>query len=227
MQMISKLYSEMSDSAKLSILRILCSVKSFHFLCLEVKCINCKSFVRKGECIKSCVDSQKKIIASASVEVCDGTGVAQVYIDGERLVFSLLQLTLIQKEKLKEIALQYGKIKFTEREKVRLTAEDEGFDEDEDEDAISERLAHDEFLKDICYQSKKLQFYLYANLLKARNHQTEGEDDLLKKLGLYALNISENGHTLSTLMRQKPTLRAVEIEAIDPSAVARAFLNKM
>ncbi|KAG1316026.1 hypothetical protein G6F64_000192 [Rhizopus arrhizus] len=227
MQTISKLYSEMSDSAKLSILRILCSVKSFHFLCLEVKCINCKSFVRKGECIKSCVDSQKKIIASASVEVCDGTGVAQVYIDGERLVFSLLQLTLIQKEKLKEIALQYGKIKYTEREKVRLTAEEEGFDEDEDEDAMSERLAHDEFLKDICYQSKKLQFYLYANLLKARNHQTEGEDDLLKKLGLYALNISENGHTLSTLMRQKPTLRAVEIEAIDPSAVARAFLNKM
>lgn len=229
---ITQLYDEMSRDPQANIFRITCNIKSFQSLSMETLCISCKLLAKGGVCAQSCLDSRKMIIASAIIEVCDGTGVAQAFVDGERLLFSLLQLNSIQKEKLRSITLQQGKIVYSERELTRSTAKEEDWEMAEegsfDVDSLDGEpgdAKYYQLLKDMCYQAKKSEIHLYSSLLKARAPKNLDNGNTASRLNIFTLNVSDGGYTLSTLIRKKPTLRTVEIENVDAATEAWRYFK--
>lgn len=90
-----------------------CSVNGIIYSELKWKCKQCHTVVLRNCCYNMCENAPRLFIASAFVEVSDGYGCVDASIDGERLVFELLRLNEQEKEGIKQIAAEYGCIKYS------------------------------------------------------------------------------------------------------------------
>jgi hypothetical protein len=221
------------------IFKVYCSIQSILSLTLKWECRDCGSIIRNNDCYSMCKNASRAFIANAFVQISDGTGNANGSIDGERLIFKILQLSPKQMDALKRIVLKYGQITYDGWAMQKTTyAMDIGTDETIMEAEQNQRdVMHGYTLEDLCYNAKKAgQFWLYGKIIKNKKRKALHDDgtsyypanyDWIQHHGLRKVNISDNGSILKTVELVKPKIKVIEVEFAVARLVAYDLLKRL
>lgn len=206
--------------------KLYCSIKSILSISFKWECRTCGSVIRNNECFSMCMNASRSFTANAFVEVSDGSGNANASIDGERLIFKILQLSPKQVDALKRVVLKYGPISYGGwgNEKT-IYAMDDIKEEKQQRDAM-----HGYTLEDMCNNAKQMDsFWLYGKTAsKSLKRKTlHNEKDLIQKHNLRKVNISDNGSLLKTMETAKLRIKVIEVVFAEARLVAYDLLNKI
>lgn len=73
-------------------------------------CKTCETIIRNSNCYNMCQESEHVFTASAYAQISDNTETAHANVDGEKLVFGLLDLTQAQADELKHFVFEHGEL---------------------------------------------------------------------------------------------------------------------
>ncbi|CEG69001.1 hypothetical protein RMATCC62417_05153 [Rhizopus microsporus] len=93
--------------------RILCSITNIVKFYTTARCARCRSVYKENKCTNCHTDPGYVLLASAEVNISDGTIPGTVYVEGERLVFRMLQLNQESQECFKQYVAKHGMISYT------------------------------------------------------------------------------------------------------------------
>lgn len=225
--MLSEFHQNSIDSAEKEdrIFRVCCYVKAIISVELKWKCRYCDSVIRCGDCHGMCIDAPRVFIASAFVEVSDGTNNATATIDGERLVFRLLQLREAQVTTLKRITTSYGQINYSGWSGSRIaTLEEIGTEE---LNKKQKQEMHGYTLDDIFSKAREVGYiWVYGKTirptLKRKRQLVDHVDEQVNHVfnGLHNVNMSDNGSLLKSWEMNKLKIKVLEIECTDARSQA-------
>ncbi|KAK4512667.1 serine/threonine protein kinase [Mucor velutinosus] len=213
------------------IFRLFCYIHSIINLTLKWECRDCGSIVRNNDCYGMCQGASRVFSVHAFVLVSDGTGNATASIDGERLVFRLLQLSSNQIDALKNLVLNYGQLAYGGLGGGKVTTmddEEERMSYDPENDQRS--AMHGYTLEDLCNNAKRAgQFYLYGQEQSSGKKRVSDEfnEDLIKEFQLRRFKISDNGSLLKTAELSKLRIKVIEITFPDARMVAYEMLDSL
>ncbi|KAI8641609.1 CST, telomere maintenance, complex subunit CTC1-domain-containing protein [Parasitella parasitica] len=222
------------DQTSKQIFKLYCYVNSIINLTLKWECKDCGSIVRNNDCYGMCEGASRNFSAQSFVQISDGTANANAAIDGERLVFRLLQLSPNQIDALKKLVLNHGQLSYGGWGVAQVTTMDD--DEESlklDTEKIQRNALYGFTLEDLCNNAKRAgQFFLYAQaeIKQNRKRQRDEEeldttDNLVEMFKLRKFRISDNGSLLKTAELSKLKVKAVEIVFPDPRLVAYEMLD--
>lgn len=228
----------LQDLTDRQIFRLFCYIHAIINLTLKWECRDCGSIVRNKDCYGMCQGASRVFSAHALVQISDGTANANAGIDGERLVFRLLQLSSNQIDALKNLVLDYGQLTYGGWGAGKVTTMD---DEEErmsyDPEKEQRNAMHGYTLEDLCNNAKRAgQFYLYGQVeqktsrKRARDEEEGYEfctDDLVEQFQLRKFKISDNGSLLKTAELSKLRVKVVEITFPDAKAAAYEMLDAL
>ncbi|KAL9557242.1 hypothetical protein MBANPS3_001473 [Mucor bainieri] len=226
------------------IFRLFCYIHAIINLTLKWECRDCGSIVRNNDCYGMCQGASRVFSVHAFVLVSDGTGNATAGIDGERLVFRLLQLSANQVDALKHLVLDYGQLTYGGWGGGKLTTMD---DEEErmtyDPEKHQRSAMHGYTLEDLCNNAKRAgQFYLYGQEQtsgkkraatsreaekKKEEEEKEQEQDLIKEFHLRKFKLSDNGSLLKTAELSKLRVKVIEITFPDARMATYDMLDEL
>ncbi|KAI8331806.1 CST, telomere maintenance, complex subunit CTC1-domain-containing protein [Choanephora cucurbitarum] len=220
---------EKEEEKKKGVVKLLCQVNSVINLVLKWECSDCGSIVRHHDCYRMCENAHRVFIANAFVHISDGTAAANASLDGERLVFELLQLTAKQRDALKQVILDYGMVSFHGggNEDRITTVDDEG--EQLDFMPFNQRQREAMYgytIEDLVQNAKKAgQFWMYGVIQPPP--RIEDESDLLTRYQLRRVTLSDNGNLLRTVERPKLRFKILDLEPADLRLVAYDLLSQI
>ncbi|CEG75763.1 hypothetical protein RMATCC62417_10755 [Rhizopus microsporus] len=93
--------------------RILCSITNIVKFYITARCTRCRSVYKESKCTNCHTDPGYVLFANAEVDISDGTIPGIVYVEGERLVFRMLQLNQESQEYFKQYVAKHGRISYT------------------------------------------------------------------------------------------------------------------
>ncbi|KAL0137988.1 CST, telomere maintenance, complex subunit CTC1-domain-containing protein [Mucor lusitanicus] len=213
------------------IFRLFCYISAIINLTLKWECRDCGSIVRNNDCYGMCQGASRVFSVHAYVLISDGTGNATAGIDGERLVFRLLQLSSNQIDALKNLVLNYGQLTYGGWGGGKVTTmddEEEKMSYDPENDQRS--AMHGYTLEDLCSNAKRAgQFYLYGQEQSAgkKRDNSELNEDLVKEFQLRKFKISDNGSLLKTAELPKLKVKVIEITFPDARMAAYEMLDSL
>ncbi|CEP15160.1 hypothetical protein [Parasitella parasitica] len=221
------------DQTSRQIFKLYCYVNSIINLTLKWECRDCGSIVRKNDCYGMCEGASRIFTAQSFVQISDGTANANAAIDGERLVFRLLQLSLNQIDALKNLVLDYGQLSYGGWGVTQVTTMDDEEARSKHNTEKSQRNALYGFtLEELCRNAKRAgQFFLYAQVESKQNKKRQRDEEeleaknLIQMLDLRKFKLSDNGRLLKTAEFSKLKLKAVDIVFTDPRLVAYEMLD--
>ncbi|GAN04372.1 hypothetical protein MAM1_0062d03832 [Mucor ambiguus] len=213
------------------IFRLFCYIHSIINLALKWECRDCGSIVRNGDCYGMCQGASRVFSVHAFVLVSDGTGNATAGIDGERLVFRLLQLSSNQIEALKNLVLNYGQLTYGGWGGGKVTTMDDEEEKTRYDPENEQRSAmHGYTLEDLCNNAKRAgQFYLYGQEQTSgkKRASDEPDGDLIKEFQLRRFKISDNGSLLKTAELSKLRVKVIEITFPDTRTTVYEMLDSL
>ncbi|KAG2230894.1 hypothetical protein INT48_003343 [Thamnidium elegans] len=215
----SQLHSELVDGIERedTIFKVCCYIRSVILLRLKWYCITCKSIVRNGNCYYMCESGQQIFLASAYIELSDSKACGNANVDGERLVFQILNLNERQCEALKQVVYQYGEIYYEGWRTPEQTKYNKEEEEEEKEYKAKEKIGYQ--LRDICNKAKSRgNVWIYAK------RQFEKKQELLQRLR--KVKMSDKNCTLTTWEFEKIKLKVIETEEIDAITLSYEYLLK-
>ncbi|KAI9331975.1 CST, telomere maintenance, complex subunit CTC1-domain-containing protein [Pilaira anomala] len=93
-----------------TIFKAYCFVNLIVSLRFKWLCKTCESVIRNSNCFNLCQEIEHVFTASAYVKISDNTETAHANVDGEKLVFGLLDLTQAQADELKHFVFEHGEL---------------------------------------------------------------------------------------------------------------------
>lgn len=217
------------------IFKLFVYTQSIMSLTMKWVCQECGSAVHMNECYGMCENAPRVFMANAYVQVSDGTSHAHVSVDGEHLVFSLLQLTIKQADALKTIATNYGEISYGNWESIKTR-------EDETQEKAQRKELHGYTLTDLCDKAVAAgQFWLFGKsqmkespaskkrLLELESDDMRGQKrskiNYIEELKLQRVSVADNGRLIRTLELKKLKLKAINLEYPEARLVAYDMLK--
>ncbi|KAG2201505.1 hypothetical protein INT46_007778 [Mucor plumbeus] len=222
------------DQSSKQIFKLYCYISSIIKLTLKWECRDCGSIVRNNDCYGMCEGASRVFSVHAFVQISDGTASANASIDGERLVFRLLQLSTNQIDALKNLVLVYGQLSYGGWGTAKIRTMDDGEERlNYDPEKDQRNAMHGYTLEDLCNNAKRAgQLYLYGQVqskpTKKRPREEEvvdWSDNLIDEFKLRKFKISDNGSLLKTAELSKLKVKVVEIALPDARNVAYEMLN--
>lgn len=222
------------DQSSKQIFKLYCYISSIINLTLKWECRDCGSIVRNNDCYGMCEGASRIFSVHAFVQISDGTANANAGIDGERLVFRLLQLSTNQIDALKNLVLDYGQLSYGGWGTAKIkTMDDEEERLNYDPEKDQRNAMHGYTLEDLCNNAKRAgQFYLYGQVQSKPNRKrfreeevVDWSDNLIDEFKLRKFKISDNGSLLKTAELSKLRIKIVEIEFPDARIVAYEMLD--
>jgi hypothetical protein len=239
----------LSSDQESPMFKLYCSIQSIIALTLKWECRDCGSIVRNNDCYSMCKNASRAFIANAFVQVSDGSGNANASMDGEPLIFKMLQLSSKQMDALKRVVLKYGQITYGGWGINRTSYAVDDIITDEvmrETEQVQRDAMHGYTLEDLCYNAKKAgQFWLYGKIANTSNKakrkmlhddfENDEEEqevnpvnyDWIQKYGLRKVNISDNGSIFKTLEMAKLKIKVIEVEFAEARSVAYELLKKL
>ncbi|KAI8390109.1 CST, telomere maintenance, complex subunit CTC1-domain-containing protein [Blakeslea trispora] len=215
---------EKKKSMKKGVKRLLCQVNSVIHLVLKWECNDCGSIVQHDECYRMCQNAHRVFIANAFVEISDGTAAANASLDGERLVFQLLQLTTKQRDALKRAILDYGMVSFHGWANAGQTLTVNGEGEYSDfipPDQEQRKAMFGYTIDDLVQRAKKAgQFWMYGVIQPSIPYQGNDASN-------HRINLSDHGSLVRIIERTKVRFKIIELELADARLVAYDLLNQL
>lgn len=222
-----------------TVVKLCCQVTSIITLQLKYECKDCRSIVRDNECFGQCKNASRILVASAFVQIDDGTACANANVDGERLVFRLLRIGPNQEESMYKLVSKYGEISYIGWKQSTVST---ALGEDIDDISLNDLT-----IEDICKRAKEAGIiYIYARLQKdtakkrkrgavwdddveEKKYYQDGTEyvDITEKHGLKPFTVSDKGNLMKTMEQAKFKVKVLEIEAVDHALLAYQTLLKM
>ncbi|GAA5803902.1 hypothetical protein HPULCUR_009387 [Helicostylum pulchrum] len=238
---LSQLHKEVVDGTERedTILKVCCYIRSFISLRLKWYCITCESNIRNGNCYYFCESREQVFLASAYIEVSDSKASGNANVDGEKLVFQLLNLNKRQRETLKQAVYKYGEIFYEGWRAPEQTKRSnneveyyEPYEEEQEDQEMSKEEKEERKEDEKLFQSKQKIGYQVrdiCNKAKARGNiwiyakrQFEKKPELLQRLR--KVRMSDKNGTVTTWEFEKIKLKVIEIEETDACKLAYQYL---
>lgn len=237
---LSQLHSEVVDGIERedTIFKVCCYIQSFITLRLKWYCMTCESNIRNGNCYYFCESREQIFLASAYIEISDSKASGNANVDGEKLVFQLLNLDKKQRETLKQAVYQYGEVYYegwrSPEDTKRRSNEADNYEpyNEEGERGMSKEEREEKNEDEVFLKSKQRMGYQVrdlCNTAKARGNlwiyakrQYEKKPELVQRLR--QVRISDKHGTLTNWEFEKIKLKVIETEEANACELAYQYL---